>query len=880
MALPKGATFHSPTTPDSEASSPTFNVPSMPKRAQTCPKSLEDVIAAGEKRMAALIGSLNRGLSGIGPASPTSEETLRLEEFPVPRVLLDATVSDLDCMDVDPMSPNDPSQFNGRAGLRQRQPRQARKHHTSDSGIGSSISDTIHSKSNNGDCVNSCKYSKCPTPTYYCSSPLAGTGLRPHSRSGAGISATHPSVRSGRTSSAITRSLSNLAASEGGHGHVLSDHANEQIRKHIVVPILRQAALKDFHPLISDVPHRIDRREITCLRDLEKTLIFLAPVSKTACYFPACRTHSVRYLKDWSASKASYLNFCETSIQCIHTTVDHLNERDQRKPSDRPYTNGYFLDLVEQIRQYASMMEASRRRAAAGEEPGEMDYSPLALYTPVNRILLIFCRDETVSLQGGLSQTGRAAQLVRVKNGKTFPINSTNPQDAESLVDEEMSSSTAMKRSLSEESYEEDDVRRSMARRRKSAQGSAKDVPQTCRECNKEFKRPCDLTYAPPSTSMRSLAKMCNSKHEKTHSRPWKCTERTCKYYDYGWPTEKECARHINDKHSDAPALYECQYHPCIYKSKRESNCKQHMEKAHGWTYVRSKNNGRNPNKAPAKQSPYSPQVNTPSYSVDAGTPMTRNTSSTYEANDGAYSVNGSISPSDGVAPYPSNSLFDNSMNGYGGQFGSSRANFDFNDYQGTFVSDDLNEYSPTSDFQPHSLDAPSTDLTHAPVIPTSSENSLTPEEPELTLDNVDWSSMNHEFPAYNAQLFTPAHSVDTRGFGNYNRNPSMPAEQPASNQIPSLSPGAQGNVMLYTPHSQNDLVADEGFEDFISDSGKPTGDFSLFSGGESSVASTANEGMFPEIAPYGSHVPQESWSLQASDFLNQFGLGDLQMDG
>ncbi|KAI9713305.1 MAG: hypothetical protein M1812_006664 [Candelaria pacifica] len=809
MALRKGATFHSPTTPDTEASSPTLTVPSMPKRAQTCPKSLEDVIAAGEKRMAALIGSLNRSLSGIGPASPTSEETLRLEEFPVPRVLLDATVSDLDCMDVDSMSPSNPSEFNGRAGLRQRQPRQVRKHHTSDSGIGSTVSGTIHSKSENGDCMNN-----------------TVTGLRPHSRSGAGISATHPSVKSGRTSSAITRSLSNLAASEGGHEHILSDHAKEQIRKHIVAPILRQAALKDFHPLISDVPRRIGSREITCLRDLEKTLIFLAP--------------------DWSVSKASYLNFCETSIQCIHTTVDNLNERDQRKPSDRPYTNGYFLDLVEQIRQYASMMEASKRRVAAGEEAGDMDYSP----------------DETVSLQGGLSQTGRAAQLVRVKNGKTFPINATNLSDAESLVDEELSSSHAMKRSLSEDSYDEDGARRSMARRRKSAQGSAKDIPQTCRECNKEFKRPCDLT-----------------KHEKTHSRPWKCTERTCKYYEYGWPTEKECARHINDKHSDTPALYECQYHPCIYKSKRESNCKQHMEKAHGWTYVRSKNNGRNPTKAPSKQSPYSPEVNTPSYSLDAGTPMTRDASSTYGINDGAYSMNGSVSPSDAIAPYPTNSLLNENSNGYGGHFGTSRTHFDFNDYNGTFGSDELTEYSPISDFQRHSFDGNSNGLSHAPAVPTF-ENSLTPEEPELTLDNVDWSSMNHDLPAYNAQLYTPAHSVDAGAFGTYSRNQSMQIEQPASTQIPNLSPGAQGNLMLYTPHSQNDLVADEGFEDFIGDSGKPSGDFSLFSGGESSMVSTVNEGMFPDIAPYENHMPPEGWSQQGGDLLTQFEFGDLQMDG
>ncbi|KAK8051670.1 hypothetical protein PG993_003055 [Apiospora rasikravindrae] len=65
--------------------------------------------------------------------------------------------------------------------------------------------------------------------------------------------------------------------------------------------------------------------------------------------------------------------------------------------------------------------------------------------------------------------------------------------------------------------------------------------------------------------------------------RPWKCPIPTCKYNAHGWPAEKELNRHVKDKHSSAPSMYECLYQPCPYKSKRESNCKQHMEKAHGW---------------------------------------------------------------------------------------------------------------------------------------------------------------------------------------------------------------------------------------------------------------------------------------------------------
>lgn len=93
-----------------------------------------------------------------------------------------------------------------------------------------------------------------------------------------------------------------------------------------------------------------------------------------------------------------------------------------------------------------------------------------------------------------------------------------------------------------------------------------------CHLCGKQCTRHCDL-----------------NKHLKTHSRPFKCPIEDCRYHTFGWPTEKELERHYNDKHSTAPKTYSCWYRPCTYTSKRESNCKQHMEKAHGWEYVRSR---------------------------------------------------------------------------------------------------------------------------------------------------------------------------------------------------------------------------------------------------------------------------------------------------
>lgn len=375
MPLRKAATFHSPKSPPSEEIDPIINVPSLPKRSRTCPKTLEDVIAAGEKRMADLIGSFDRSLSGLEALSTDSQDTLRGEDLPVPRVVLDAHVPDIDMMDVDPKSTT------GRSDRRY-QPQQVRNHHTSDSGIGSTVSGTIHSNTNISTSINQGMHPTLLIVSSTCADDHAAEHKRGSRNRDAGDSGpSHELIpvpfNTKTTHSAITRSISSTASAGAANQHLLSEYATKQIQKHIITPILREKSLKNFHPFVHGLPRRIRQKEITCLRDLEKTLIFLAPVSRPLDLREGDLAHCyLRYLKNWSVSKTAYLKFCETSIQCIHTTVDYLSEGDQRRPSDRPYTNGYFLDLVEQIRQYAAMMAASRERQASGEEMDDNDYSP------------------------------------------------------------------------------------------------------------------------------------------------------------------------------------------------------------------------------------------------------------------------------------------------------------------------------------------------------------------------------------------------------------------------------------------------------------------------------------------------------------------------
>lgn len=147
--------------------------------------------------------------------------------------------------------------------------------------------------------------------------------------------------------------------------------ACKQIERHLLIPILKEQKLKPFHSLVRSVPNRIVKKQIVCLRDLEKTLLWLAPVSSesTVPFWSDLRSFGLIAFffapQKYATSRSSYLNFSEFTIQCLHTSTSHLNDRDQRLPTDRPYTNGYFLDLVSQVRRYAAMVRASRNRAQA-----------------------------------------------------------------------------------------------------------------------------------------------------------------------------------------------------------------------------------------------------------------------------------------------------------------------------------------------------------------------------------------------------------------------------------------------------------------------------------------------------------------------------------
>lgn len=387
---------------------------------------------------------------------------------------------------------------------------------------------------------------------------------------------------------------------------------------------------------------------------------------------------------------------------------------------------------------------------------------------------------------GGVSHNGKPAELVRhTADGKVISL-----ADDRILSTDELASSS-MKRPMMSDNIDEEEALRSMARRKKNA----KPEIHPCDLCDKEFKRPCDLT-----------------KHLKTHERPWKCSDSACKYHELGWPTEKERDRHVNDKHSNAPALYRCLYPPCPYTSKRESNCKQHMEKAHGWEYVRSKNNGKGkltatrlPRGGNVPPSPASSTVLTPI----APSPSVQSWSASSSSRRESMGPPAVAGPSNWGTPAMSNPSPD-----FADHF---NMNFDF-------------DFNNTSAF---------------PITPAMSEEDRRPSVSSGSLSSgfqLDGSAFDEGISPEDL-TFTNRFTFDDFAFPHH--------VTPDSGSIHSAGPSSSAGIPHTSPGPQldqtftSDAMHLDGYN-YGSDFGVPGGDFTLY-GNSSSTATTGGE-MFPSL--------------------------------
>ncbi|OAA54767.1 zinc finger transcription factor ace1 [Niveomyces insectorum RCEF 264] len=828
----KGATFHhSPTSPASSDEDATFSPPQF-SRSQS---NLDDVIDAHRRRVALTLDSIGRTLEATDffscssspkkttPSSLSRPPTLFFDDtHSVPQGILDHTIGKLP-------SSSSPSPSLSSGGRRVLQPRPvnhrvSNRHHASDSGLGSSIASSP---------------SKKQQQRQQQTSPVRATAV---TRSAAAVS----------------------SASDKPAG--LSPRATSRIYEHTVKPLLAKPTFKPFHPILLECTTKINKRDIVCLRDLEKTILFLAPVSKNRTDHGA---REVAYLllciKERTKVAKLYLEFCLESVRCLQTTVEYLNDREQTRPADPPYTAGYFIDLVDQIHHYAQQLADAREKEKSGtlDTMGFHRYDH-SLHSPSASVVPLFLSTtdpatstDEIKLHGGITVNGRPAELVRIsRDGRAVSIATGLPVELE----EDPSDTIRIKRSASQEREDEEEIMRSMARRKKNAPPE-EYAPKMCSVpgCTKEFKRPCDLT-----------------KHEKTHSRPWKCPIPSCKYHDYGWPTEKEKDRHLNDKHSDNPPMYECLFKPCTYKSKRDSNRKQHMEKTHGWKYVRTKTNGsskgpgqgqkatpmpseRASHDASSTTQPTPQLVNLPTpvsaQSPAVATPPVDEFSAPLYAHALAELEFPTCAPGDILAadvdmPAEIDELdfspLDNGLSPYSSP--STVSSLDNNSAyqdigQDTTMYEDI--YSapmqlPTPEpvvFQNNYSEKGLLDQFMALSAPDLCAPMITPEQQQQIqrLQQLHQQlQQQRQLQQQQQQQQLQHHRQQPQPQQQQQQQQQQLQQQPLQQQqvdheqyIPHISPLGEGNTMLYTPNSMIDM--DEGFVDFASEPAKKGSDFILF---------------------------------------------------
>ena len=258
--------------------------------------------------------------------------------------------------------------------------------------------------------------------------------------------------------SAITSSITAFESNQSERRQ-LSPAACKHIESYVLAPLLGEESLKPFHPLVQSISQRIANREIVFLRDLEKTLLWLAPVSTLICFWDQALGLLLTFLsllKRFTTSKRLYLHFCDSTIEHLHTSTYHISYLEHRKTTDRPYTNGYFLDLVQQVRQHAAMITASRNN---------------------------------------IQNKGKSAQPSRV------PKISTHAEPAPSTPTLNMPDCVTPTSLPQDPEAIQAVARRSMARRRKGE--PPMDVKQQCPWCKRWFKRWCDITSVPSPPSPR-----------------------------------------------------------------------------------------------------------------------------------------------------------------------------------------------------------------------------------------------------------------------------------------------------------------------------------------------------------------------------------------
>jgi hypothetical protein len=270
------------------------------------------------------------------------------------------------------------------------------------------------------------------------------------------------------------------------------------------------------------------------------------------------------------------------------------------------------------------------------------------------------------------------------------------------------------------------------------------------------------------------------------------------------------------------------------------------MEKAHGWTYVRSKSNGRRRSgqqldtsvspAGPSLATPMTPYLASPVFGYDSSNAASNDNLASMEANANLFPV---AEPSVDIP------------NDFQNAFNAEEA-FDFNDVSAGFhgVTNGPFGHTPAmsdQDYRRESLTTSSDPMLSSNPSPAEGQafmNAFAPNQPELNI-NTEFDDSAFMFSNATYQQPTPATSTGHSDMLNFNSfNPGN------STQPQHISPLSGQDLPLYSPADQMNL--DEGFADdmtFVAPQAPfqaPHGDFELFP--QAGPGTNQIEEMFPDL--------------------------------
>ncbi|RPB24714.1 hypothetical protein L211DRAFT_867611 [Terfezia boudieri ATCC MYA-4762] len=572
------------TSPNSHHARPTH--PS-PKRAETLPSTIEvSNIARNKKRIAGLLSKiepapssergnepfLDRNVAQSPQVNPMID--MECEEWPVPTFFLDqiGPPPALELDRADDLTPEDPEGSPKCFGNTQ-------SNNIDDNKFNNNMPEVLHSVLHLGPYVKvtpsdsgigSSTKSYGPGPTSVVESLYRHTSSNKGGRSSwasqakgfdrASVSASTPA---GRYQQVVAKlgPLTSAASSTTGcveTPRILSETALKTMKTIILEPILNNSKFCDFWDICRMAGEQMESGQIGSLRDLEKFLF-----------------HKASNIKNNEA----YINFCKEFLHHVRESLKYMPQNELLRPYDRPYDTGYFLDTLAPFDK-STMQFEFEEDPAIGEWLGSMASQPPQSSQPLQ-----------------LSQSGKRVTEAdiagdslakRPKPNRPGLRVDTNNYLSEDWLDSEMTPISGNPGAMGPPPVPRTRMKSTSPiqypRNKTKHQGRAQQVkepqafPCTWDGCaHQPFPRACDLTVE------------------------------SCKYAIEGFPTEKERDRHWTDRHSPDTPAFCCKYFPCTYKSKRESNCKQHMENAHGYTYVRMKQNHKASGDKRQSHSPTSP---------------------------------------------------------------------------------------------------------------------------------------------------------------------------------------------------------------------------------------------------------------------------------